>query len=61
MLSLKLGDPAKFPFIERPEQRQIADGFQLLKELGAIDDQRQPQKLAGRWRGYLSTRDLRGS
>ena len=60
MLSLKLGDPAKFPFIERPEQRQIADGFSS-KELGAIDDQRQLTKLAGRWRGYLSTRDLRGS
>ena len=45
MLSLKLGDPAKFPFIERPEQRQIADGFQLLKELGAIDDQRQLTKV----------------
>ena len=40
MLQLRLGDPAKFPFIERPEQRQISDGFQLLKELMATDDAR---------------------
>ena len=45
MLSLKLGDPAKFPFIERPEQRQFADGFQILKELGAIDNERNLTKI----------------
>ena len=40
MMKLKLGDPAKFPFIERPEQRQLSDGFQLLTELQAIDGER---------------------
>ena len=40
MMTLKLGDPAKFPFIERPEQRQLSDGFQLLTELQAIDGDR---------------------
>ena len=40
MLKLRLGDPAKFPFIERPEQRQLSDGFQLLTELQAIDSDR---------------------
>src|SRR5690242_7149471 len=29
-----------FPFIERPSARGIADGYQLLEELGAVDAQR---------------------
>lgn len=45
MLSLHLGDIAKFPFIERPEQRQINDGFHLLNELGAVDDKRNLTRL----------------
>ncbi len=40
MASLKLGDVAEFPFIEPPYSRLIADGYQLLQELGAVDDQR---------------------
>ncbi|MEC8820512.1 MAG: ATP-dependent RNA helicase HrpA, partial [Pseudomonadota bacterium] len=40
MLKLRLGDAAKFPFIERPEQRQVNDGFMLLHELAAVDDRR---------------------
>ena len=40
MLKLKLGDAARFPFLERPEQRQINDGFLLLRELAAVDEQR---------------------
>ncbi|MDE0758024.1 MAG: ATP-dependent RNA helicase HrpA, partial [Pseudomonadales bacterium] len=40
MLKLRLGDAAKFPFIERPEQRQVNDGFMLLHELAAVDEQR---------------------
>jgi ATP-dependent helicase HrpA len=47
MLSLKLGQVEKFPFIERPEQRQINDGYQLLHELTAVDDKREMTK-AGR-------------
>jgi ATP-dependent helicase HrpA len=40
MLNLKLGQVEKFPFIERPEQRQINDGYQLLMELQAVDGKR---------------------
>jgi len=36
MISLKLGDIAAFPFMDRPTQRSINDGFNLLTELGAI-------------------------
>ena len=40
MLSLKLGDVEKFPFIEAPGSRAIGDGYRRLTELGAIDDQK---------------------
>ena len=38
MKSLHLGIVEDFPFIERPSSRAIADGYQLLNELGAVDD-----------------------
>nr|WP_041942900.1 ATP-dependent RNA helicase HrpA [Variovorax paradoxus] len=38
MKSLRLGDVAQFPFLEAPSPRAIADGYQLLNELGAVDD-----------------------
>ncbi|GKT21182.1 ATP-dependent RNA helicase HrpA [Acidovorax sp. SUPP3334] len=38
MKSLNLGDVAQFPFIEAPSGRAIADGYQLLGELGAVDE-----------------------
>ncbi len=38
MKSLQLGSVEDFPFIERPQARAIADGYQLLAELGAVDD-----------------------
>ena len=38
MKSLHLGDVAQFPFIEAPSGRAIADGYQLLSELGAVDE-----------------------
>jgi ATP-dependent helicase HrpA len=38
MKSLKLTDVESFPFIEPPLGRAIADGYQLLQELGAVDD-----------------------
>jgi len=41
MSALELGDVAEFPFVEPPTPRMIADGFQMLAELGAIDDARQ--------------------
>jgi len=40
MLLLKLGDISQFPFVEKPDQRQINDGFHLLHELQAVDEQR---------------------
>lgn len=40
MTSLKLGDPAKFPFINPPPPKMINDGYRLLEELGAVNKQR---------------------
>jgi len=41
MSALELGEISEFPFIEPPSPRMIADGYQLLSELGAIDEKRQ--------------------
>ncbi|MET3107222.1 ATP-dependent helicase HrpA [Oxalobacteraceae bacterium GrIS 2.11] len=41
MRSLHLVDVEQFPFIEAPQGRAIADGYQLLQELGAIDEENQ--------------------
>ena len=41
MSALNLGEVEQFPFIEPPGSRSITDGYQLLAELGAIDDSRQ--------------------
>ena len=38
MMSLRLGEVADFPFLEAPRPKAIADGFQLLNELGAVLD-----------------------
>lgn len=38
MKSLHLTDVETFPFIEPPLGRAIADGYQLLQELGAVDE-----------------------
>ncbi|MDD5297412.1 MAG: ATP-dependent RNA helicase HrpA [Rhodocyclaceae bacterium] len=40
MKSLHLGDVEDFPFIDPPPPRAIADGYQLLSELGAVDDEK---------------------
>ncbi len=45
MSALELGEITEFPFIEPPTPRMIADGYQLLAELGAIDEARQLTKL----------------
>ncbi|RIQ11590.1 ATP-dependent RNA helicase HrpA [Jiangella rhizosphaerae] len=37
MTALGLGDVAAFPFIDPPDRRSIADGVNLLVELGALD------------------------
>lgn len=36
MISLRLGDPGNFPFIDPPASRAIHDGYRTLRELGAI-------------------------
>lgn len=38
MKSLGLGDVETFPFLQAPSRRAIADGYQLLQELGALDE-----------------------
>jgi len=38
MKSLGLGDIEGFPFLDPPAPRMIADGYQLLAELGAVDE-----------------------
>ena len=40
MSALNLGRPEDFPFVDPPDSRQISDGFRLLFELQAVDDQR---------------------
>ncbi|MEW2375103.1 ATP-dependent RNA helicase HrpA [Micromonospora sp. NPDC047812] len=37
MTSIGLGDIAAFPFIDPPDRRNVADGVNLLHELGALD------------------------
>ena len=44
MSALGLGEVEKFPFIEPPGSRSIADGYQLLLELGAIAEGSPPIK-----------------
>ena len=38
MKSLGLGQVEDFPFIEAPPRKAVADGYQLLNELGAVDE-----------------------
>jgi ATP-dependent helicase HrpA len=38
MLALNLGDVTAFPFIDPPDPKSIADGFNLLYELGALKE-----------------------
>ncbi len=39
MKSLHLGEVERFPFVEAPRPKAISDGYQLLAELGAVDEQ----------------------
>jgi ATP-dependent helicase HrpA len=39
MCALNLGRPEDFPFVDPPDSRQISDGFRLLFELQAVDEQ----------------------
>ncbi len=47
MKSLRLGDVSRFPFLEAPSPRAIADGYQLLNELGAVDDANELTPMGG--------------
>jgi ATP-dependent helicase HrpA len=38
MKALHLGNVEQFPFLEAPRAKAISDGYQLLAELGAVDD-----------------------
>jgi ATP-dependent helicase HrpA len=40
MVSLGLGDIARFPFVEPPDRRHVTAGVQLLEELGALQEGR---------------------
>ncbi len=40
MAALELGEVAAFPFLDPPSPRAIADGYQLLQELDAVDADR---------------------
>ncbi len=45
MKSLNLGDVVGFPFIDPPSHRFVSDGYQLLAELHALDEQGQLTKI----------------
>ncbi|HWO18229.1 MAG TPA: ATP-dependent RNA helicase HrpA [Kofleriaceae bacterium] len=38
MKALRLGDIERFPFLDPPEPRAITEGYRVLEELGALDD-----------------------
>jgi ATP-dependent helicase HrpA len=39
MLDLRLGHPTQFPFLDPPHPRAIKDGFALLRELSALEEE----------------------
>jgi len=45
MLDVELGDIEGFPFIDPPKPQAIRGGFQLLQELGALDEKRHLTRL----------------
>ena len=48
MKALRLGEVEDFPFVEAPTARAIADGYSLLQELGAVDEQRRLTPIGAR-------------
>jgi ATP-dependent helicase HrpA len=48
MLSLRLGHPSEFPFLDPPGERSIKDGFDLLSELGAVARETEQPSLTGK-------------
>ncbi|MBU0994591.1 MAG: ATP-dependent RNA helicase HrpA [Proteobacteria bacterium] len=55
MIDLHLGDIANFPFIDTPSHQSIRDGFNTLRELGAIADEKKPAR-AGKPSGPCLTK-----
>jgi ATP-dependent helicase HrpA len=47
MAALRLGDVARFPFLDPPDRRQITDGVRLLEELGALHPVRKGKQSKG--------------
>lgn len=45
MLQMRIGNVRKFPFVDKPDNRLINDGFKLLEELGAVDKRNRVTKL----------------
>jgi ATP-dependent helicase HrpA len=45
MVTLGLGDPQDFPFLDPPDTRLINDGYRLLQELKAVDEARRVTSL----------------
>jgi len=45
MATLGLGEPEDFPFVDPPDTRLINDGYRLLQELKAVDDERRVTSL----------------
>ncbi len=45
MSLLGLGEPEQFPFLDPPDTRQVNDGYRLLQELKAVDDERRVTSL----------------
>ncbi|HVK86212.1 MAG TPA: ATP-dependent RNA helicase HrpA [Kofleriaceae bacterium] len=39
MKTLRLGDIEEFPFLDAPQSRAITDGYRVLEELGAVDEE----------------------
>jgi len=54
MISLRLGDVADFPFVDKPAPRSIQDGFEVLKELGAIAEKKDRRKAGNSARQHLT-------
>ena len=48
MKSLGLGDVEEFPFLDPPQGKAIAEGYRVLEELGALDEERKLTPLGQR-------------
>lgn len=48
MKSLRLGEVEDFPFLDPPEGRAIAEGYRVLQELGALDEDKNLTPLGAR-------------